>query len=99
GSITSATHDQWGLSRRGQAAHLQGLDAGIKTIRHRPSQPIGEKGGKRGPGGYRSRHEWFQKCRRLAVPETRRDAVADDRVAGRVRVARGGRKLLNTRHN
>ena len=35
GSVTSNTHDQWGLSRRAQWAHLQSLDAGIHTIRHR----------------------------------------------------------------
>lgn len=99
GSITSATHDQWGLSRRAQAAHLVGLDAGIKMLRHRLSLPLREKGGKRAPGGYRSRHEWFHKSRRLAALEARRDAVADDCADGRVRVLRGGRKVLNTRHN
>ena len=39
GSITSSTHDQWGLSRRAQHAHLQLLDAGIRMIRHRLSVP------------------------------------------------------------
>ncbi len=37
GSVTSHTHDQWGLSRRAQHAHLKSLDAGIRTIRHRLS--------------------------------------------------------------
>jgi IS605 OrfB family transposase len=99
GSITKATHDQWAVSRRGQAAHLDSLDAGIRTIRHRLSLPVGEKGTERAPGGYRSRHEWFVKSRRLAVLEDRHAAVSADRQAGRVHVVRGGRKLLNTRHN
>ncbi|MCX5349374.1 transposase [Streptomyces mirabilis] len=99
GSITKATHDQWALSRRGQAAHLNSLDAGIRTLRHRLSLPIGEKGSKHAPGGYRSKYEWFQKTRRLHVLEDRRVAVAADHEAGRVQVVRGGRKLLNTRHN
>ncbi|MEV7027974.1 IS200/IS605 family accessory protein TnpB-related protein, partial [Kitasatospora sp. NPDC093558] len=99
GSITKATHDQWALARRGQAAHLDSLDAGIRTIAYRLSLPLGEKGTRRMPGGYRSAHEWFHKSRRLAILEERRAVVAADRAAGRVHVVRGGRKLLNTRHN
>ncbi|MBB5801538.1 IS605 OrfB family transposase [Saccharothrix ecbatanensis] len=99
GSITKATHDQWALARRGQAAHLASLDAGIRTVRHRLSLPLGEKGDRKGSGGYRSRHEWFVKSRRLAALEQRHAAVLADREAGRVRVVRGGRKHLNTRHN
>ncbi|MFF2075921.1 IS200/IS605 family accessory protein TnpB-related protein [Kitasatospora sp. NPDC058162] len=99
GSITKATHDQWALSRRGQASHLDSLDAGIRMLRHRLSLPVGERGTKRVPGGYRSRHEWFVKSRRLAALEERRAQVAADREAGRMHVVRGGRKLLNTRHH
>ena len=33
GSITKSTHDQWALARRGLAAHLQNLDAGMATVR------------------------------------------------------------------
>ncbi|MBT2477389.1 transposase, partial [Streptomyces sp. ISL-94] len=47
GAITKATHDQWALARRGQAAHVQSLEAGVKTITHRLSLPVGEKGSKR----------------------------------------------------
>ncbi|MFD7453789.1 IS200/IS605 family accessory protein TnpB-related protein [Kitasatospora sp. NPDC059827] len=99
GSVTKATHDQWALSRRGQAAHLDSLDAGVRMLRHRLSLPVGEKGTGHAPGGYRSRQEWFVKSRRLAALEERRTQVAADREAGRVRVVRGGRKLLNTRHH
>nr|WP_033333366.1 hypothetical protein [Streptomyces novaecaesareae] len=99
GSVTKATHDQWALSRRGQAAYLDSLDTGVRMLRHRLSLPIGEKGTKRAPGGYRSKREWFVKSRRLAVLEERRAVVAADREAGVVHVVRGGRKLLNTRHN
>ena len=99
GSITKATHDQWALARRGQAAHVQSLEAGITTIRHRLAQPVGEKGTKRAPGGYRSAHEWFHKTRRLCVLEERLEKVRADRAAGRVHVVRGGRRLLGTRHH
>ncbi|MCP3822946.1 transposase, partial [Streptomyces sp. A3M-1-3] len=70
-----------------------------KTIRHRLSLPVGEKGTKRAPGGYRSKQEWFAKTRRLNVLEDRLAAAVADREAGRVRVVRGGGRLLNTRHN
>ncbi|MET7515095.1 IS200/IS605 family accessory protein TnpB-related protein [Streptomyces sp. NPDC005480] len=99
GAVTKATHDQWALSRRGQLAHIQSLEAGIRTIAHRLSLPVGEKGGKQTPGGYRSRSEWFHKTRRLAVLEDRLRSVRSDWEAGRVHVVRGGKRLMNTRHN
>src|SRR5262245_392741 len=49
GSITKATHDQWALARRAQLAHIQSLQAGVRTIAHRLSLPIGERG--KGAGG------------------------------------------------
>ncbi|MER5362953.1 IS200/IS605 family accessory protein TnpB-related protein, partial [Streptomyces sp. NPDC002785] len=99
GAITKATHDQWALARRGQAAHIRNLAAGIRTLRHRLSLPIGERGTKHAAGGYRSRGEWFHKSRRLAVLEARHAAVVADWQAGRVRVVRGGKRLLNTRRH
>ncbi|WP_405692136.1 IS200/IS605 family accessory protein TnpB-related protein [Streptomyces sp. NBC_00057] len=99
GAITKATHDQWALARRCQAAHIRNLEAGIGTLRHRLSLPIGAPGTKRAAGGYRSKGEWFHKSRRLAALEARHDAAVRDRQAGRVRVVRGGRRLLNTRHH
>lgn len=99
GSITKATHDQWALARRCQIAYIQNLDAGIRTLRHRLSLPIGEKGTKRAAGGYQSKKEWFHKSRRLASLEARHAAAVCDWQAGRVRVVRGGKRLLNTRHH
>ncbi|MEV6263619.1 IS200/IS605 family accessory protein TnpB-related protein [Streptomyces sp. NPDC051784] len=99
GAITKATHDQWALARRCQAAHVRSLEAGIRTLRHRLSLPVGQKGTKRAAGGYRTRREWFQKSRRLAALEARRAAVLADWQAGRARVVRGGKHLLTTRHH
>ncbi|MCH0538048.1 IS200/IS605 family accessory protein TnpB-related protein [Streptomyces sp. MUM 203J] len=99
GAITKATHDQWALARRGQLVHIQGLEAGVRTLAHRLSLPVGEKGTKRSPGGYRTRQEWFAKSRRLHVLGDRLEAARTDREAGVVHVVRGGRRLLNTRHN
>jgi IS605 OrfB family transposase len=99
GAVTKATHDQWALARRTQAAHLDQLDAGIRILRHRLSLPIDQQGTRRAAGGYRSRQEWFVKSRRLAALTDRHAAVLADREAGRVRVVRGGKKLANSRHN
>jgi hypothetical protein len=99
GSITKATHDQWALSRRCRLAHIQNLETGVRTLMHRLSQPLGEKGTKRAAGGYRSKGEWFHKSRRLAILEQRLDVARAEREAGAVHVVRGGRKLLRNRHN
>ncbi|WP_405902462.1 IS200/IS605 family accessory protein TnpB-related protein [Streptomyces sp. NBC_00656] len=99
GAITKATHDQWALARRCQAAHIRSLEAGIKVLRHRLSLPIGARGTKRSPGGYRSRGEWFHKSRRLKALEARHAAAVADWQAERVRVVRGGKRMLNTRHH
>ncbi|GAB2852723.1 hypothetical protein GCM10022221_60210 [Actinocorallia aurea] len=55
GSITKASQDQWALSRRCQSAYIQGLEAGVATLSHRLSQPVGAKGSGRVQGGYRSK--------------------------------------------
>jgi hypothetical protein len=99
GAITKATHDQWALARRAQLAHMQSLLAGVATIEHRLSLPIGSPGTKGMPGGYRSQREWFAKSRRLGALRDRLAAVRAERDAGMVRVVRGGRGLLKTRHN
>ncbi|GAA2315292.1 IS200/IS605 family element transposase accessory protein TnpB [Streptomyces hawaiiensis] len=99
GSITKATHDQWALSRRAQLAHIQNLEAGVRTIAHRLSLPVGERGSKKTPGGYRSAQEWFTKTRRLHLLEYRLEAARADRELGVVHVVRGGKRLARTRHN
>lgn len=99
GAITKATHDQWALARRAQAAHIRSLTEGIAIIRHRLAQELGSKGADGMPGGYRSRQEWFQKTRRLAVLQQRLAQVEADRAAGHVSVVRGGKQLLHKRHH
>nr|QIY95767.1 hypothetical protein HEP87_19175 [Streptomyces sp. S1D4-11] len=99
GAITKASHDQWALSRRCQLAHIQSLEAGISTIRHRLSLPLREKGGRRAPGGYRSKQEWHAKARRLHVLQDRLEQARTDRDVGVVHVVRGGKHLARTRHH
>ncbi|WP_055549668.1 IS200/IS605 family accessory protein TnpB-related protein [Streptomyces sp. NBRC 110028] len=99
GSITKATHDQWALARRGQLAFIQSLEAGVHTIARRLSLPVAAKGSRGLPGGYRSRQEWFAKSRRLHLLQDRLERERADRETGRVRVVRGGKKLLRNRHH
>jgi IS605 OrfB family transposase len=99
GSITKATHDQWALARRCQLAHIQNLEAGVRTIEDRLSLPVGQKGTKKAPGGYRSQREWHAKSRRLRVLQDRLAAARADREAGVVHVVRGGKRLARTRHH
>ncbi|MFH9570403.1 IS200/IS605 family accessory protein TnpB-related protein [Streptomyces sp. NPDC017454] len=99
GSVTKATHDQWALARRCQRAHLQSLEAGVRMVRQRLSLPVGSKGSKKAPGGYRSRREWHAKARRLRVLEDRLERARADWAAGTVHVVRGGKHLARTRHH
>ncbi|MEU9288513.1 IS200/IS605 family accessory protein TnpB-related protein [Streptomyces sp. NPDC048275] len=99
GTITKASHDQWALARRCQLTHIQNLEAGMRAIEHRLSLPVGQKGSRRAPGGYRSQQEWHAKARRLHVLEDRLAAARADRAAGLVHVVRGGKRLARTRHH
>ncbi|WP_328559197.1 transposase [Streptomyces coelicoflavus] len=99
GAITKASHDQWALARRSAHAHVQSLEAGVRTLEHRLSQPLGQKGSKQIPGGYCSRREWHAKTRRLQVLEDRLARARADWEAGRVHVTRGGKRLARARHH
>ncbi|MFF4374003.1 hypothetical protein ACFYZX_11425 [Nocardiopsis dassonvillei] len=99
GALTKASNEQWALARRSQAAHLHRLQTGIDTLRHRLSQPLKTPGTRGVPGGYASRQEWHAKSRRLAALESRHAAAVADWEEGRVRVVRGSKRLLHTRHH
>ncbi|MFF1308759.1 IS200/IS605 family accessory protein TnpB-related protein [Streptomyces sp. NPDC058307] len=101
GSITKATHDQWALARRGQAAHMAWLRGQIAAVEARLARPLGAKADKRAGlvRGYGSRGEWHAKSRRLQTLKDRLAVVEADWAAGRVRVVRGGKRLANTRHH
>ncbi|WP_435107576.1 IS200/IS605 family accessory protein TnpB-related protein [Nocardiopsis synnemataformans] len=99
GAITKVSNEQWALARRSHLAHLHRLQAGIDTLRHRLSQPIGAKGTKLAPGGYRTRQEWHAKSRRLTALQEQHAKAVTDWEDGRVHVVRGGKRLLNARHH
>jgi hypothetical protein len=83
GSITKSTHDQWALSRRCQLVHIQSLERGIRTLTHRLSQPIGEKGTKKAPGGYRCDHRCGGAQRRRADTARRASGSTNPAAAAR----------------
>ncbi|MDH6491331.1 transposase [Streptomyces sp. SAI-127] len=97
GSITKASHDQWALARRGQAAHMAWLRGQIASIEARLARPLGANADKRAGlvRGYAWRGEWHAKSRRLQTLKDRLAVVEADRV----RVVRGGKRLANTRHH
>ncbi|MFI6936518.1 IS200/IS605 family accessory protein TnpB-related protein [Streptomyces sp. NPDC050287] len=101
GSITKATHDQWALARRGQAAHVAWLRGQISSIEARLARPLGAKADRREglARGYASRVEWHAKSRRLQMLKDRLTVVEAEWAAGRVRVVRGGKRLAHTRHH
>ncbi|MCX4453455.1 transposase [Streptomyces sp. NBC_01340] len=101
GSITKATHDQWALARRGQAAEMAWLRGQIGQIQARLARPLGAKASRREGlvRGYASRSEWHAKSRRLHALKGRLAAVEADWAAGRVRVVRGGKRLAHLRHH
>ncbi|MCX4859015.1 transposase [Streptomyces canus] len=101
GSITKATHDQWALARRGQAARVAWLRGQIASIGARLARPLGAKADKQAGlvRGYATRVEWHAKSRRLQTLKARLAVVEADRAVGRVRVVRGGKRLANTRHH
>ncbi|SFE83509.1 IS200/IS605 family element transposase accessory protein TnpB [Streptomyces mirabilis] len=101
GSITKATHDQWALARRGQAAHMAWLRGQITRIEARLARPLSAKADKRAGlvRGYRSRAEWHAKSRRLQSLRHRLARVEADWAAGRVHVVHGGKQLARTRHH
>ncbi|MGR3934811.1 IS200/IS605 family accessory protein TnpB-related protein, partial [Streptomyces sp. BRA346] len=101
GSITKATHDQWALARRGQAAEMAWLRKQIASIEARLARPLGAKADKRAgmPRGYGSRAEWHAKSRRLHALRARLAGVEADWAAGRAQVVRGGKELAHLRHH
>ncbi|MFF3873570.1 IS200/IS605 family accessory protein TnpB-related protein [Streptomyces sp. NPDC001978] len=101
GSVTKATHDQWALARRGQAAEPAWLRGQITRIEARLARPLGAKADTRAglPRGYGSRAQWHPKSRRLHLLRDRLVRLEADWAAGRVHVVRGGKPFVRLRHH
>jgi IS605 OrfB family transposase len=97
GAVTRASEDQWQLGWRNLGAETATLRSRVKTIGSRLAVPAGTKNGR--ARGYATRAERFSKQRRLQVLQARLTAAGQRTAAGRVSVARGGRRLLRARAN
>ncbi|MGW3357354.1 IS200/IS605 family accessory protein TnpB-related protein [Streptomyces bungoensis] len=101
GSITRATNDQWALARRGQAAEMAWLRGQITRIEARLARPLRAEADRRAGvvRGYPTRSQWHAKSRRLRILRDRLATLEEDWAAGKVHVARGGKKLARQRHH
>jgi hypothetical protein len=97
GALTRASEDQWQLAWRNLGAEAATLRARVRVIEGRLAVPAGTKTGR--ARGYASRAERSGKQRRLQVLRARLAAAGHRTAAGRVSVARGGRRLLRARAN
>ncbi|GAB2961530.1 IS200/IS605 family element transposase accessory protein TnpB [Streptomyces pseudoechinosporeus] len=97
GTLTRGSNDQWALARRAQAAHLAELEQAIATVSARLSVPVGACHAKSRVEGYPSQAVRAAKQRRLAHLQAEAARVRVQWEQGRVRVVRGGRRLLHTR--
>ena len=93
GSIYRLVQAQWRAAREAQKRHTRSLLARIATIETKLSKPIG------GHGAYRTKHEHFQKTRRLGVLKGRLNTVGMDTQNADVHIVRGGKKLFKNRQN
>ena len=105
GTITRATNDQIALAEMAQTAHRDDLAASIAAIERRlaiqagrPGKTSSDKGGKTA-SGYRDGSERAAKQQRLQILKVRLTRVEADMAAGILRITRGGKGLLNTRHH
>lgn len=105
GSIVRANRDQVRLSKDAQQAHIDQLQAAINTIETRLELPTGDtadgrerrRGDGKGPRGYATQRERFEKQRRLQHLKATLGRVQADRKAGVVHVVAGTKALLKNR--
>ncbi|NGO49566.1 hypothetical protein G6048_48530, partial [Streptomyces sp. YC419] len=101
GSITRTSEDQYQLARRALNARIGCLRRAIATIISRLAVTPGtrEQRGRRWVRGYADDSERRAKQQRLQILQGQLRRAVRERNSGRVRVTRGGRRLLNARHH
>jgi len=101
GAITRTSEDQYQLGRRALNARIGSLRRAITTIEARLAVPPGSsvRRGRRSVRGYADHGERRAKQQRLQILKGDLRRAVRERDCGRVRVARGGRRLLNSRHH
>ncbi|KUO22328.1 hypothetical protein [Streptomyces dysideae] len=101
GAITRTSEDQYQLDRRALNAHIGSLRQAISTIASRLAVAPGARvrQGRRLVRGYADDAERRAKQQRLQILEGELRRALRERESGRVRITRGGRRLLNSRHH
>src|SRR5579863_5208558 len=97
GAVTRTSEDQWQLAWRNLGAEAASLQVRARVIEGRLAAPAGGRVGR--ARGYATRAERFGKQQRLQVLQARLATAEQRTAAGRVSVARGGRRLLRARAN
>ncbi|MCX5530595.1 transposase [Streptomyces sp. NBC_00006] len=97
GTIVRGSNDQWVLARRAQADDLKQLTRAIEVIRGRLAVPVAACDIKTRVAGYPTQAVRAAKQRRLAHLTARAARLREQRRAGRVKIVRGGKRLLKTR--
>jgi hypothetical protein len=97
GAITRTSEDAFQLGLRNLAAERRSLLPRIRRIGRRLSVPAGARKGKL--RGYPTRHEHYEKRRRLQHLEARLEEVERRLEEGRVSICRGGAHFAKIRHH
>lgn len=101
GAITRTSEDQFQSARRALNDRIGSLRQAVKTITDRLAVPMGTsiRKGRRTVRGYVNNAERQAKQQRLQILTADLREAVRERDRGRVRVTRGGRQLLNSRHH
>lgn len=101
GAITRTSEDQYQLGRRALNARIGSLRRAVSAIEARLAVPPGSsvRRGRHTVRGYADHAERRAKQQRLQILKGDLRKAVREREHGRVRVTRGGRRLLNSRHH
>ncbi|WP_329534457.1 hypothetical protein OG568_35050 [Streptomyces sp. NBC_01450] len=101
GAITRTSEDQYQLGRRALNARIGSLRRAIGAIEARLAVPPGTcvRQGRKAVRGYADHAERRAKQQRLQILKGHLPQAVRELDSGRVRVTRGGRRLLNSRHH
>ncbi|MGW3648255.1 hypothetical protein [Streptomyces sp. NPDC000878] len=101
GAITRTSEDQYQLGRRALNARIGSLRRAIAAIEARLAVPPGTsvRRGRRTVRGYADHAERRAKQQRLQILKGELRQAVRERECGRVRIARGGRQQLDSRHH
>lgn len=101
GAITRTSEDQYQLGRRALNAQIGSLRRTVGAIEARLAVPPGTsvRRGRKTVRGYADHAERRAKQQRLQILKGELRQAVRERDCGRVRVTRGGRRLLNSRHH